>query len=184
MTNGLTVAPGERHVLRVFALDMPDEAAERLRDAPGRDRALGALLGVDRLDPGQVEILNTADLAGVGLAQYLTEGDGAVEAQVAADRGRLDALTGRSSPVRSGAFGEGGMQLHPGPQARLVGTYREDVQPVHFEPLPDAGARGTITPPPPSQPPKPPGSMGRGLYIALAVVVVVILLAVLTRLGG
>jgi hypothetical protein len=182
MTNGLTVAPNERHVVRVFALDISDDEAARLRAGAGRDRAMGALLGVGRLDPGHVEIIDTADLAGVGLAQFLIDGHGAAEAPIAADRGKLDALDGPVMVVTSGAFDPAGATLHPTADARLIGTYREEVPEVHFEPLPDAGAKGTLTPPPPAA--AAPGGMGRGVYIALAVAVVVILLLLLSLLSG
>jgi len=48
MKTGLTVAMNERHVLRVFALDLPREAAERLRDATGRSGRCWGLTGLIR----------------------------------------------------------------------------------------------------------------------------------------
>jgi len=182
MTNGLTVAPHERHVVRVFALDIPEDEAARLRNGAGRDRAMGALVGLGRLDPGHVEIIDTADLAGVGLAQFLIDGHGAAEAQIAADRGRLDTLSGPVMVVTSGAFDPAGAALHPTAAARLIGTYREDVPEVHFAPLPDASAKGTLTPPPPAA--AAPDRMGRGLYIALAVAAVLVLLLLLSLMSG
>lgn len=184
LTGGLTVAPNERNVLRVFALDISGDEASRLRDAPDRDRALGALLGVERIDPDRVEILNADDLAGVGLAGYLVDGQGAAEAQIAADRSRLDAVHGYLMIVRPGAFGAAATTLHPIAAARLVGNYSEDVPVVRFEPLPDAGAKETVSAPPPVTPAKLPGGMGKGVYIAMAMVAVVILLALLSRLAG
>lgn len=159
MTDDLTVPRGERHVLRVFALDMDAEAAERLRNRPeGADplaavdpalrhadrAAVAALLGLADIDPAQVELVETAELGGLGLAAYLTDGDAAAEDQIAADRGRLDSLQGLVLTVTSAAFPALPVTLRPAPGVRLVGRYAQDVPPLRFDPLPDASARGAI----------------------------------------
>jgi hypothetical protein len=159
MTDDLTVPRGERHVLRVFTLEMDPEAEDRLRNRPETDDPLAAvdpslrhadratvaaLLGVGDIDPAQVELVDTAELGGLGLAAYLTDGDAAAEDQIAADRSRLDGLRGLVLTVTSAAFPTLPVTLRPAPGMRLVGRYAEDVPPVRFDPLPDASARGVL----------------------------------------
>ena len=140
-TEGLVLPEGERHVLRVFTLNLP---AAEVAQLPDKADLLAALLGVEVLDAAGVEVFDLADLAGLGLAAYLVEGNGAAEAQIAADRDRLDALTGAVLILHSAAFEGRATRLHPDPRLRLIGTYSEDPPPVRFEPLPDAAARGLL----------------------------------------
>ena len=140
-TDGLTLPMGERHVLRVFTLNLP---AAEVAQLPGKADLLAALLGVEALDAAGVEVFDLADLAGLGLAAYLVEGNGAAEAQIAADRDRLEALTGAVMILHSAAFDGRATRLHPDPRLRLIGTYGEDLPPVQFHPLPDAAARGLL----------------------------------------
>lgn len=140
-TDGLVLPEGERHVLRVFTLNLPAAEAVQL---PGKADLLAALLGVEVLDAAGVEVFDLADLAGLGLAAYLVEGNGATETQIAADRERLDALTGAVVILHSAAFAGRATRLQPDPRLRLIGTYGEDLPPVQFGPLPDAAARGLL----------------------------------------
>lgn len=158
MTDELIVSRAERHVLRVFGLDMDAEAAGQLRNQPETEdplahidpslrhadrRAVAALFGLDNIDPTRVELVDTADLGEVGLAAYLIEGDSAAEGQIAADRTRLDAVRGLVVTVPSAAFVARPVTLRPAPGMTLIGSYTEDVPPVRFDPLPDASARGS-----------------------------------------
>ncbi len=186
MTDDLTILRGERHVLRVFALDMDPEAADRLRDRPEAadplvaadpslrhaDRAaVAALFGLADIDPAHVELVDTRDLGGLGLAAYLTEADAAAEDQIAADRARLDGLRGLVLTVATAAFPALPVTLRPDPRVALIGRYAEDVPKVHFDPLPDGSARGTLTNGgAPGNAPK-----GRSAVSTLGIVVLVIL---------
>jgi len=130
-----------------------------------------------------VELVDIADLEGVGLARFLIEGDGASEAQIAADQPRLDALQGQVMVVASGAFDPAGARLNPDAAVTLVGVYREDVPGVRFEPLPDAGARGVLTPP--ALPAGPVSKDHRpALYVALAALVLLVLLLIVRLISG
>ncbi len=117
----LRVRAGEAGVVRLFALEMPPEQARFLRE-PG---AAAQALGVEALDPAQVEIFPIADLDGMGLEGYLAEGFGIDAGQLAPDRDRLRALAGWAMVVRSRAFGGRATRLHPAPGIRPVGTYVE-----------------------------------------------------------
>lgn len=156
MPNDLIVSRDEQHILRVFALDMDDDDADRLRNRPhGADpmaridpslrhskrAAVAALFGLDDIDPARVELVDTEDLGDLGLAAYLIEGDAAAEGQIAADRARLDGVRGLVVTVPSSAFALRPVTLRPVPGMFLIGSYAEDVPPVRFDPLPDASAR-------------------------------------------
>ncbi len=150
MSAGLTIADNDSHRLWVFALNMtPDEVAGLLAsDHPADHRdPVAALLGVDVLDRRLVEIFDTADLAGLGLAGYLKSGNAIPEAQLAPDRPRLESLQGPVLILLAGAFPNRPVTLRPDPRLTLIASYAEEVPKVEFEPLPNAAAKGILTPP-------------------------------------
>ncbi len=119
--NPLAVAPGEHGVVRLFTLTIEAGGLKALK-TPG---ALDGALGVDNVDPEQVELFDIADLAGVGLATYLIDGCGIPEAVIAPDAARLDALDGNVMVVLSRAFGGRAVTLHPAAQLSLAGIWSE-----------------------------------------------------------
>jgi hypothetical protein len=150
----IPIPPGERHTLRVFALDMTATEVAALRDAdampePGqvvpflRAEAAARLLGV-AVDATHVEVFHSDDVEAIGLAAYLTEGNAVSQAQIAADAGMLDAYRGYVLTIRSRTFGGRAALLRPDPKARLIGTYAEEVPPVRFDPLPTPSASGAL----------------------------------------
>lgn len=175
--NGLTVARGEHDVVRVFTL-APGVLAER---SPGNPQLPG-LLGVNRIDPAHLEIIDTADIAEIGLAEYLTEGYGAVEAQIAADAARLNAVRGHVLIATSAAFPDRPAELLLDPSVGLVGAYAEDRPEVRFETLPSASAEGVIPPPPAAPIPSQTMRLVRMVaYAVAALLVVLILVRLLAR---
>lgn len=143
----IAIPAHDRHGVRVFAARLTPEDLQR-------DKAslAAALLGDADLDPAFIEIFDLADLSGVGLSGYLTEGLGVPEAALAADRARLDALKGPVLILLSKALHGRAATLTPDSRLTLVGTYAEERPPVHFEPLPTAAAEGRLTPNPPANP--------------------------------
>lgn len=142
MTSTLHIKSGETGTVRVFALSM-DKAEV---DPYLRNNAEAAeLLGIDLIDPQYVEIFPVTDLEGLGLIGYLTEGQGIPEDLLAEDRARLAALEGHVMIVMSPAFAGRAHDLTIDSRLTLIGTYAEDTQPVVFESLPKASARGVLT---------------------------------------
>ena len=137
MTNPLIIREGERHTLRVFSLDMSKAEVKALEDP-------AVLLGLPGLEPVRFDLIELADLEGVGLTRYLIEGSGGSEGQIAADRGVLDGLAGFVLILRSPNDGVPAAVLRPDPRLRLIGFYTEDVPPVTFEPLPEVAAEGLL----------------------------------------
>lgn len=135
----VTIPAHDRDGVRVFAAKLsPDDL---LRD---KARLAAELLGDPDLDPAFVEIFDLADLSGVGLSAYLTDGLGVPEKAIP-DPARLDTLNGPVLILLSKALHGRAVTLTPDPRLTLVGTYAEERSPVHFEPLPTATAQGTLT---------------------------------------
>ncbi len=116
----LTVAPHEQGVIRLFSLDMRPEEAKFLREPGAADQ----VMGVDGLDPDQIDIFPVSDLEDLGLFGYLHEGGGVSEDQL--DRNMLEAVEGWVMVVRSAAFGERAAQLAPDPRLHLLGLFTEE----------------------------------------------------------
>jgi hypothetical protein len=186
----IPIPANERHTLRVFALDMTAAEVAVLRDsdapfAPGqvlprlRPDAVARLLGVV-VDVAQVEVFHSDDIAAIGLAAYLTEGNAVAEAQIAADAGMLDKYEGYVLTIRSQAFGGQAAVLRPDPKLRLMGTYAETVPPVKFDPLPAASAKGVLGG---GKPPMSDARMG-GMVATVALLVMFGLTALVIWFAG
>ena len=121
----LTVQAEERGAVRVFAIDL-DRAAARDWMAPGPEGRwpLAGALGVERLDPADVQVFAARDVAEIGLATYLATGFDIPEDALAPDRGRLDAETGLIAVIRSPAFAAP-VTLDPRPPLRFLGRWQE-----------------------------------------------------------
>lgn len=145
MTDAIPIRAGERGLVRVFSLDLPETDVPTFTE-PSEDWPLKEALGADRLDPDEVEVFPASDLKGLGLSGYLAEGLGVAEEQIARDTAILDALQGHVVVLRSAALGGEAQTLRPKPPLHLVGTYAEERAPVSFQPLPDEGARGSVAP--------------------------------------
>lgn len=158
----LTIPAHDRDGVRVFTARLTPDDLQR-----DKARLAAELLGDPDLDPAFLEIFDLADLSGVGLSGYLTEGLG-VPAAAVTDPARLDALKGPVLILLSKALHGRSVTLTPDPRLTLVGTYAEERPPVHFEPLPTAAAQGTLAPElPPDRTPQRPGSAFLLLGLAL-----------------
>lgn len=118
--NKLTIAPHERGVIRVFSLDMRPEEAKFLREPGAADQ----VLGVEGLDPDQIDVFPVSDLEDLGLYGYLHDGCGVAADQL--DHDGLGAIDGWVMVVRSAAFGGRAATLTPDRRLRLIGFYTED----------------------------------------------------------
>ena len=164
--------------IRVYRIVLPpgDAAALAEGDASGMAQALG----VDRLDPSGVEVVDAGALSSVGIDGYLVDGLGASEAAIDADRERLRALSGPIAIVRSRAFGGQATQLRPTEALTPVGMYPEEAaEPVRprFPTDGEIGAPAAHGAAGPADDPTPTGGLpGWVPIVGLAVAVVVVLL--------
>ncbi|QYX57461.1 hypothetical protein K1T73_03415 [Roseovarius sp. SCSIO 43702] len=172
MSDRFHIPQNEHGLIRVFSIDLPPEEIPAFTERDGDDWPLRAALGAGTLDPEHVEVFPVSDLTGVGLSGYLNEGLGVAEADLAADRARLDGLTGHVLIVRSRAFEGREQHIMPQPPLRWIGTWREESAPVQFEPLPSESAAPSDVPPPdPARPERSDAAIsGRVAMIALLVI--------------
>lgn len=116
----LSVAAGERRVVRVFALDLPAGQLAFLREEPD---AIADLLGSGPLDPDHVDLIRLRDLDDLGLAGYLIEGCDVDAAELATQRDPIEAPSGHVLVVLSRAFGGEARQLNPKPGVTLAARF-------------------------------------------------------------
>jgi len=139
MIDPLKIPPGERGILRLFALDPGPKQARDINDQTAAN-----LLGVHDLDPGQIDIIDLADLTGIGLSQYLVEGFAISLDQL--DRAKLDALTGHVLIVRSPAFRGHAATLALAPHLTPITTFSETPTNWTGRPLPTKSAHPRLSP--------------------------------------
>jgi hypothetical protein len=115
----IQVHANETRVVRIFAMDMSAQQAKFQNDP----EAMRQILGVKDIEPAYVEIFPVSDLDELGLAGYLIEGCGVSAEEVAAERDRLNTVTGYVMLVHSRAFGGQAVALKtPLP---LIATFNE-----------------------------------------------------------
>ena len=171
MSERFEIKQNEHGMVRLFVVDLPEEAIEGFAEG-----GLTEALGVARLDPEGVELFALENLQGVGLAGYMVDGLGIAEADVTPDKARLDALTGHLLVLRSRAFGGQSATLTPRAPLRWIGTYPEENAPVKFEPLPSEAAKGQVVP---EGKPRPSDAAMSGRVAMIALLVIFALTALM-----
>lgn len=181
----MQVSSSERGLVRLFAVDLPSEDMDAFRaQDTGADGTLLSwplkdALGFTYLDEDFIELFPVSDLEELGLTGYMVEGLGIAQKDVDEDAARLAAQKGWVLVVLSAAFDGVAQPLSPKAPLRWIGTYKEDGAPVHFEPLPDASAKG-VAPTSGETPPAPSSNPHMTLLLALvALPLVALVLGVL-----
>jgi hypothetical protein len=170
MTN-LSIPAHDRLGIRVFSADLTPEEMQC-----DKARLVPTLLGDPDIDPAHVELFDVADLSDIGLAGFLTEGLGVPDDALAGDRSRLLGLKGPVLVLLSKALHGREVTLSIDPRLTLIGSYREDRPPIHFEPLPTSATEGVLTSPRlPALPPQRPTMAFVLLGLSLALVALVTL---------
>jgi hypothetical protein len=134
----------------LFALNLTPEEVAPLIEPPENPAfapvtrptaaASDTLLGVAGLDAQEMELFPVRDLEGVGLGDYLVDGHGMPETQVAPDRGRLAALDGHVLLVYSEAFRGAAATLSPSADLTHIGTYGRPPTDWNASPIDTASA--------------------------------------------
>lgn len=165
----LDIPAGERDRTHVFALDLVEGQTLPL---PPQDieRALGA----ESLDHAHVEQIAAADLTGVGLSGYLTEGLGLPTADVAPLREQLGRLD-HALLVHSRAFGGLAHSLIVTPPLRHLASLSQPDTPITLKPLQSDSARGVLGGPE-GPAPEPRRSSARRFALVLLVATLLIFL--------
>lgn len=140
MSDKIQIKASETGVVRLFAVDIPSAEIDAFRARNGR-WPLREALGAEALDADHIDIFDAADLTGVGLPGYLTEGHDIPDAQITESRAQLEALKGTLMVITSSAFLGQAQTLTPRAPLRLIASFSRAQDPVTFQPLPDASAR-------------------------------------------
>lgn len=140
------VAKGERGIVRIFAVDLPEPELEhftaRTTGTNGKVRwPLQEALGVPVLDEDFIEQFPMEDLAELGLSGYLSEGYDIPDDALSNVSDALDAIAGNVLLIWSEAFGGAETILVPSAPLRHVATLQEPQPEVQFEPLPNKSAK-------------------------------------------
>jgi hypothetical protein len=165
----LTIPPHEHGQIRLFAVNRPIDAVAHTLQDNDKSAVISDLVGFD-VPSGSAELFAVSDLTGVGLPRYLTDGYTVTEAQISADRARLDALEGYVLLLFSSAFDGAETTLRVGPDLTLIGTYGEE-QPAMAAPPLTADAAQPYTGVPNLTPTTPPRGRAGGAVILLALIV-------------
>ncbi|MCJ7871576.1 hypothetical protein Q4577_00125 [Marinovum sp. 2_MG-2023] len=171
MSDRLDIPLGEHGLVRVFTLDLPLEEAEPLLD----DNALGMtkMTGATTLDPDHIDLFDMNDLSGLPLAEYLADGHGIAEEELAPHRAQLDRVKGRVVVMRSAAFEGLGQSLRVANPLRWIATFGEATDKVPLE-KPRAAAADTTVIAAPVSAPIAPNRLNAGVIVALAVAVIIL----------
>ena len=137
--------------MRVFSLALTEAEVDDLRavqipPANVNAVAIAKLLGTEFIDPQHVDLFHSDTIAAVGLSSYLIEGCTVPEDQIAPIIAQLNSYRGPVLIVRSQAFGANATTLRPSAKVGLLGSFTEDQPSIRFETLPDASAKGILTP--------------------------------------
>jgi hypothetical protein len=148
MSELLQVDAGERGTLRIFSVDI-DASARRKILAPKPDTAptgaaLGALLGLDWIDPENADLFDTSELDDLGLSGFLSQGAGISDDDLNTHRQLLDRLEGTVLIVYARGFGGADQRLSPAPAVTPVLLLEEAKTAIHFEPLESTAAEGQL----------------------------------------
>ena len=135
MSTQMRITATEHGVVRLFAI----ETAQ----AFDHD-ALCAALGVETLDPKQVDMITLKDLDELGLEGYLALGMGIEPSEIEAMRPQIKALKGDVVLIRSAAFGGQAVTLNPKAPLRWIATFGEVPLDTTSTPMKTASAQGTV----------------------------------------
>jgi hypothetical protein len=185
--NPKNVTANERGVIRIYGIDLPADQiqlfAERPRTGSDDPWPLHASLGATAdLNEDSIEIIDVEALGEIGLAGYLTLGNGVTAADVEPYRDLLAGVQGHVAIVFSSAFKGVAQTLSPAPAPapplRFVAAFREEGVPVTFEALPDDSAKGTLSDAPRKKPVSDAAMSGRVATIALLVMALLVWLMI------
>lgn len=147
----LHLTPGDRAATYLLAVDpeAPQMAAllapHRLNGETGA--TLAALLRLPPEAETDLELINPADLEGLGLAGYLTEGLGLDTAEVTPDRARLNAVTAPVIVLRGRLTGLEDRVLPLPRGTSLLGRYEASYAPIGLGQIPSRSATAGTLPP-------------------------------------
>ena len=168
----------ERDVLRLFALDLPEDEAQRFVTQKGYVWPLRDALGADRLRTDFVDVVRVEDLGEMPLSRYLREAHGVTEESLAGLRDRVDALDGVVIALPAQAFDGMAQTLDVRAPLRWIGTFGEERADPARTPLRSEAALGT------TQGSKPSDAAMSGRIAAIALLVLFVLVGIMVWIAA
>lgn len=181
MSDRLDIPPGEYGLVRVFTVELPLDAAQPLIDEDAQ--GLKRLTGAEALDPDHIDLFDMNDLSGMALADYLAEGHGIPEDEIAPLRPQLDRVKGSVMIMRSSAFERIGQRMRVTHPLRWIATFGEARGEKTLEPISSAATQGAV-PATPKDPVAPTPRTRSAAWIIAALVAVGIIVAIAIGAGG
>lgn len=172
MSDTMEIRESETGVVRVFHLDLPDQAVERFTVQAGTGEwPLKYGLGAEHLKPESVDVVKIEDLGEMPLSAYLTEAHGVTKDSLGASAAEIDGLKGHVVVLPSYAFERRAQTLTVRQPLRWVGSFEENRSPAITPKLASKSAEGSGTASAGSAGGKDHG-FGRWLFLAIAAILV------------
>ncbi len=172
------ISEHEHGVVRVFLLDAQLRATLENTKSYA---AVCAALGVDEINPDDVQQVETQTLAPMTLADFLRDGYEANVDDLTEYQFQLDAVSDTDAMVlvmRTGAFVTRPTTLTTEGAARLIATLREPHSNFTFKPLPNPDPDATLQDPPQKKRPSDAAMSGRIATVALLVMALLVWLMI------
>jgi len=174
MTDTLTIRQNSVGVVWLFAVDLPEQEIDAFQGRGVSDNgadvwSIQDALGATYLDGDHYDLFDVADLDDLGLAGLLIDGHGIDPAEIDPMRAQLSQLSGYVLILTSGAVAEVDQTLTPKAPLRWIATFKEDLPPVNFEPLPNPDPAPAMEDAPQKKKPSDAAMGGRVATIALIV---------------
>lgn len=135
--DAMEVKEGEHGIVRVFATDREDVVTRH-----GIGTMIGAVVNAEK-----IEVIDTRDVAALGLSTYLSEGYGIEAADLADGAEALNAIDGRVALIPSSAFTVRPATLSPSPPLRYIGVFAEAAGAPPQPMARRSAGEGTVPPP-------------------------------------
>lgn len=173
MPDKMTIPQGEHGQVRLFALDLPDDDAQNF--ANHALTRLPEALDTAPLDMTHAQVFDAGDLAGIGLTDYLIDGQGVDPDTLSTDRRWLDAQTGGLVVVTSPAFKGKARNITVHPPLRWLGTWSEARSAPSLDRLTAESAMGSMTGAAPAMMPDQAPRMNRYIVLVMAGLALILL---------
>ncbi len=173
----MRISGTERDVLRLFAVDLPEDEAQRFATA-GETWPLREALDARTLREDFVDVVRVADLGEMPLSRYLREAHGVTEESLAGHGARVDALDGVVIALPAQAFGGTAQTLDVRAPLRWIGTFGEERAEPAGAPLHSEAARGT------TDAGKPSDAAMSGRIASIALLVLFVLVGVMVWIAA
>lgn len=144
MADALKIARNEVGVVRLFQVDISHSDLDRIQnpkpDMPPTAAAIADLVGLDWIETDYAELFDVQDLEGLGLADYLVQGLGVADSDLADVRTTLEHVEGIVLILYSRAFDGDELTINPRRALQLLGVFQEAGTDITFKNLPSAAA--------------------------------------------